>query len=311
MVGGADLGLDLAEELGRLAPFGMGNPGVRLLVPAARVRDVRPMGQEGKHARFSLHSRRPPGARGRLRPLEARRRRRRHRRRRGAARGQPLERRGRAARRPPRALPARGGAGEPDEAARPRPSGGSASRPSSPPTRPRLAADAAIGRRQPRARGAGGPHGLRLGRRDPRRARLERRRGPRPGRRPAAAGADGEDRRHGSPSTRSSSATPTWPRELRARRPRRPAAFRAPRAARRALPGRRRRATCIPPGASPSAASRSPPSTTSSPGAGCSPASSATSATPARARATGCYEALRGSGAHPRGPEAAARCFGS
>jgi single-stranded-DNA-specific exonuclease len=56
MVGGADLGLGLAEELGRLAPFGMGNPGVRLLVPSARVRDVRPMGQDGKHARFSLHS---------------------------------------------------------------------------------------------------------------------------------------------------------------------------------------------------------------------------------------------------------------
>jgi single-stranded-DNA-specific exonuclease len=56
MVGGAELGLDLAEELGRLAPFGMGNPGVRLLVPGATVRDVRPMGQEGKHARFSLHS---------------------------------------------------------------------------------------------------------------------------------------------------------------------------------------------------------------------------------------------------------------
>jgi single-stranded-DNA-specific exonuclease len=56
MVGGADLGLDLAEELGRLAPFGMGNPGVRLLVPGARVRDVRPMGQEGKHSRFNLHS---------------------------------------------------------------------------------------------------------------------------------------------------------------------------------------------------------------------------------------------------------------
>jgi single-stranded-DNA-specific exonuclease len=55
MVGGADLGLDLAEELQRLAPFGMGNPGVRLLVPSARVRDVRAMG-EGKHARFSLHS---------------------------------------------------------------------------------------------------------------------------------------------------------------------------------------------------------------------------------------------------------------
>ncbi len=55
MVGGASLGLELAEELGRLAPFGMGNPGVRLLVPAARVRDVRTMG-EGKHSRFSLHS---------------------------------------------------------------------------------------------------------------------------------------------------------------------------------------------------------------------------------------------------------------
>ncbi len=55
MVGGQSLGLDLAEELSRLAPFGMGNPGVRLLVPSARVRDVRTMG-EGKHARFSLHS---------------------------------------------------------------------------------------------------------------------------------------------------------------------------------------------------------------------------------------------------------------
>jgi len=55
MVGGAGLDLDLAEELEQLAPFGMGNPGVRLLVPAARVRDVRTMG-EGKHARFSLHS---------------------------------------------------------------------------------------------------------------------------------------------------------------------------------------------------------------------------------------------------------------
>jgi single-stranded-DNA-specific exonuclease len=55
MVGGVGLGLDLAEELRQLAPFGMGNPGVRLLVPSARVSDVRTMG-EGKHARFSLHS---------------------------------------------------------------------------------------------------------------------------------------------------------------------------------------------------------------------------------------------------------------
>jgi single-stranded-DNA-specific exonuclease len=56
MVGGLGLGLDLAEELGQLAPFGMGNPGVRLMVPSAKVADVRTMGEEGKHARFSLHS---------------------------------------------------------------------------------------------------------------------------------------------------------------------------------------------------------------------------------------------------------------
>jgi single-stranded-DNA-specific exonuclease len=55
IVGGVGLGLELAEELKRLGPFGMGNPGVRLLVPSARVTDVRTMG-EGKHARFSLHS---------------------------------------------------------------------------------------------------------------------------------------------------------------------------------------------------------------------------------------------------------------
>jgi single-stranded-DNA-specific exonuclease len=56
MVGGVGLGLDLAEEIGQLAPFGMGNPGVRLMVPSARVTDVRTMGEEGKHSRFSLHS---------------------------------------------------------------------------------------------------------------------------------------------------------------------------------------------------------------------------------------------------------------
>jgi single-stranded-DNA-specific exonuclease len=55
IAGGVGLGLELAEELRQLAPFGMGNPGVRLLVPSARVSDVRTMG-EGKHARFSLHS---------------------------------------------------------------------------------------------------------------------------------------------------------------------------------------------------------------------------------------------------------------
>ncbi|MGI8460800.1 MAG: single-stranded-DNA-specific exonuclease RecJ [Solirubrobacterales bacterium] len=55
IVGGESLGLGVAEEFERLAPFGKGNPEPRLLVPGARVRDVRPMG-EGKHARFSLES---------------------------------------------------------------------------------------------------------------------------------------------------------------------------------------------------------------------------------------------------------------
>jgi len=55
VVSGDDLGLDLAEELELLAPFGMSNPEVRLLVPAARLSDARAMG-EGKHLRFSVES---------------------------------------------------------------------------------------------------------------------------------------------------------------------------------------------------------------------------------------------------------------
>ena len=55
VVPGDALGLGLAEELGRLRPFGMGNPGVSVLVPAARVSDVRPMG-EGRHVRFTVTS---------------------------------------------------------------------------------------------------------------------------------------------------------------------------------------------------------------------------------------------------------------
>ena len=107
MVGGVGLGLDLAEELGQLAPFGMGNPGVRLMVPSARVSDVRTMGG-GQARALQPAQRRPPGARRRLRPLQPRGRGRGAGRRRGAARGQPLERLGRAARRPARALPAGG-----------------------------------------------------------------------------------------------------------------------------------------------------------------------------------------------------------
>jgi single-stranded-DNA-specific exonuclease len=55
VVSGAELGLDLAEELELLEPCGAGNPGPRLLVPGARFDNVRPMG-EGRHARFSVAS---------------------------------------------------------------------------------------------------------------------------------------------------------------------------------------------------------------------------------------------------------------
>ena len=49
------LGMELAEELLALAPFGRGNPGVSLLVRGRPFRDLRPMG-EGKHLRFTVES---------------------------------------------------------------------------------------------------------------------------------------------------------------------------------------------------------------------------------------------------------------
>jgi single-stranded-DNA-specific exonuclease len=55
VVGGDELGMQLAEELRSLAPFGRGNPAVSLMVREARFRDCRPIG-EGKHTRFSVHS---------------------------------------------------------------------------------------------------------------------------------------------------------------------------------------------------------------------------------------------------------------
>jgi single-stranded-DNA-specific exonuclease len=61
IVGGDELGMTLAEELQRLAPFGNGNRGVSLMVAEASFRDGRPMG-EGKHVRFTVESR---GARAR------------------------------------------------------------------------------------------------------------------------------------------------------------------------------------------------------------------------------------------------------
>ena len=56
VVGADALGLEIAEQLEALKPFGQGNPDVRLLVPGARIGDVRTMGEEGKHARFNLSS---------------------------------------------------------------------------------------------------------------------------------------------------------------------------------------------------------------------------------------------------------------
>ncbi len=52
---GSALTLELAEELRRLEPCGIGNPAVNLLVPGARFEGVRSMG-EGRHARFNVLS---------------------------------------------------------------------------------------------------------------------------------------------------------------------------------------------------------------------------------------------------------------
>ncbi len=55
LVGGPELGMELAEELARLAPFGKGNPPVSLMVSDAVLCDVQAMG-EGRHARFTVRS---------------------------------------------------------------------------------------------------------------------------------------------------------------------------------------------------------------------------------------------------------------
>ena len=49
----AEATLDLADELTRLEPFGLGNPNVTLLAPAASVRDPKRMG-EGRHLRCGI-----------------------------------------------------------------------------------------------------------------------------------------------------------------------------------------------------------------------------------------------------------------
>jgi single-stranded-DNA-specific exonuclease len=56
IVAGGELGLPLCEELGRLAPFGLGNPGVMLLVDACELSELGTVG-EGKHLRFRVRQR--------------------------------------------------------------------------------------------------------------------------------------------------------------------------------------------------------------------------------------------------------------
>jgi single-stranded-DNA-specific exonuclease len=53
IVPGRKLGLDLCAELGRLAPFGLGNPGVTLLVDGCELADLSTVG-DGKHLRFRV-----------------------------------------------------------------------------------------------------------------------------------------------------------------------------------------------------------------------------------------------------------------
>jgi single-stranded-DNA-specific exonuclease len=53
VVSAADLTLDLAQELDRLAPFGLGNPDVTLLVPGSQAVSPATVG-EGKHLRFRV-----------------------------------------------------------------------------------------------------------------------------------------------------------------------------------------------------------------------------------------------------------------
>jgi single-stranded-DNA-specific exonuclease len=56
VVRGSELGLPLCEELARLAPFGLGNPGVTLLVDDCELDRLDTVG-EGKHLRFRVRQR--------------------------------------------------------------------------------------------------------------------------------------------------------------------------------------------------------------------------------------------------------------
>ena len=56
IVPGSKLNLDLCTELARLAPFGLGNPGVLLLVDGCELADLSTVG-DGKHLRFRVRQR--------------------------------------------------------------------------------------------------------------------------------------------------------------------------------------------------------------------------------------------------------------
>jgi single-stranded-DNA-specific exonuclease len=56
IVRGSELGLKLCEELGRLAPFGLGNPGIMLLADGCELGALDTVG-EGKHLRFRVRQR--------------------------------------------------------------------------------------------------------------------------------------------------------------------------------------------------------------------------------------------------------------
>jgi single-stranded-DNA-specific exonuclease len=56
VVSGGELTLALCGEVRRLAPFGLGNPGVTLLLPSCELADLATVG-DGKHLRFRVHDR--------------------------------------------------------------------------------------------------------------------------------------------------------------------------------------------------------------------------------------------------------------
>ncbi len=62
VVTGEELTLELCAELGRLAPFGLGNPGVTLMLPSSELVDVATTA-DGRHLRFRVrHRERPAGS---------------------------------------------------------------------------------------------------------------------------------------------------------------------------------------------------------------------------------------------------------